>query len=52
MRWKVSRYTHLIPLRDEQALLYNGASGAIAGVMGAYFLLYRHARVMTLIPLA
>jgi membrane associated rhomboid family serine protease len=28
-----------------------GASGAIAGVMGAYFLLYRHARVMTLIPL-
>ena len=30
MRWKVSRYTHLIPLRDEQGLLYNGASGAIA----------------------
>jgi membrane associated rhomboid family serine protease len=28
-----------------------GASGAIAGVMGAYFLLYRHARVITLIPL-
>jgi len=28
-----------------------GASGAIAGVMGAYFVLYRHARVMTLIPL-
>jgi hypothetical protein len=28
-----------------------GASGAIAGVMGAYFLLYPHARVLTLIPI-
>jgi membrane associated rhomboid family serine protease len=28
-----------------------GASGAIAGVLGAYFLLVRHARVLTLIPL-
>ena len=28
-----------------------GASGAIAGVMGAYLLLYPHARVVTLIPL-
>jgi membrane associated rhomboid family serine protease len=28
-----------------------GASGAIAGVMGAYFLLYPRARVLTLIPL-
>jgi membrane associated rhomboid family serine protease len=28
-----------------------GASGAIAGVLGAYFLLLRHARVLTLIPL-
>lgn len=28
-----------------------GASGAIAGVMGAYFMLFRHARVITLIPL-
>jgi membrane associated rhomboid family serine protease len=27
-----------------------GASGAIAGVMGAYFVLYPHARVVTLIP--
>ncbi len=27
-----------------------GASGAIAGVMGAYFLLYPHARVLTLVP--
>lgn len=28
-----------------------GASGAIAGVMGAYFLLYPHATVLTLIPI-
>ena len=28
-----------------------GASGAIAGVMGAYFLLYPHARVLTFIPI-
>ena len=28
-----------------------GASGAIAGVMGAYFVLYPHARVVTLLPL-
>jgi len=28
-----------------------GASGAIAGVMGAYFLLYPHAKVVTLIPI-
>lgn len=28
-----------------------GASGAIAGVMGAYFLLYPHAKVMAIIPL-
>jgi len=28
-----------------------GASGAIAGVMGAYFLLYPHAKVVTVIPI-
>ena len=28
-----------------------GASGAVAGVMGAYLLLYPHARVMALIPI-
>ena len=28
-----------------------GASGAIAGVMGAYMILYPHARVLTLIPI-
>jgi membrane associated rhomboid family serine protease len=28
-----------------------GASGAIAGVMGAYLLLFPHARVVTIIPI-
>ena len=28
-----------------------GASGAIAGVLGAYFLLYPHSRVLTLVPI-
>lgn len=37
---------------DPQSLLPTiGASGAIAGVMGAYFVLYPHSRVLTLIPL-
>ncbi len=27
-----------------------GASGAVAGVMGAYFLMFRHARILTFIP--
>ena len=28
-----------------------GASGAIAGVMGAYFVMYPHSRIVTLVPL-
>lgn len=28
-----------------------GASGAIAGVLGAYFVLYPHARIVTIVPL-
>jgi membrane associated rhomboid family serine protease len=27
-----------------------GASGAVAGVMGAYFVLYPHSRIVTLLP--
>ncbi|MGI6453638.1 MAG: rhomboid family intramembrane serine protease [Syntrophomonadaceae bacterium] len=27
-----------------------GASGAVAGVMGAYFLMFRHAKVLTFVP--
>ena len=28
-----------------------GASGAVAGVMGAYFVLYPHSRILTLLPI-
>lgn len=28
-----------------------GASGAIAGIMGAYFILYPHAKIITLVPI-
>lgn len=28
-----------------------GASGAIAGIMGAYFILYPHAKIVTLVPI-
>ena len=30
MAWKLSRYTHVLPLPEGRGLLYNGASGAIA----------------------
>jgi membrane associated rhomboid family serine protease len=37
---------------DSQSVLPTiGASGAIAGVMGAYFVLYPQSRVLTLVPL-
>ncbi|MBI1876548.1 MAG: rhomboid family intramembrane serine protease [Acidobacteria bacterium] len=35
----------------ESAIPTIGASGAIAGVMGAYFVLYPHSRILTLIPI-
>lgn len=38
-------------IRPESTIPLIGASGAIAGVLGAYFLLYPRARVLTLIPL-
>ena len=44
--WVTLHYASL-----EDASIPNiGASGAIAGVMGAYFVLYPHSRVLTLIP--
>lgn len=41
---------HLI-LNQQSDVPVIGASGAIAGVMGAYFLLYPHSKVLTLIPI-
>lgn len=41
---------HLV-FNAEATIPIVGASGAIAGVMGAYFLLYPHSRVTTLIPI-
>ncbi len=35
----------------DSAIPMVGASGAIAGVMGAYFVLYPHSRIVTLVPL-
>ena len=40
-----------IMMEPQSMLPTIGASGAIAGVMGAYFVLYPHSRVLTLIPL-
>lgn len=42
--------THLVTNADS-LMPTIGASGAIAGVMGAYLLLYPHAKVLTLIPI-
>ena len=40
-----------VAIGPESTLPTIGASGAIAGVMGAYFVLYPHSRVLTVIPL-
>jgi membrane associated rhomboid family serine protease len=40
-----------IAMDPESTLPTIGASGAIAGVMGAYFVLYPQSRVLTLVPL-
>ena len=40
-----------IVMNPQSALPTIGASGAIAGVMGAYFILYPQSRVLTLIPI-
>src|SRR5436189_3144288 len=40
-----------VAIDPESTLPTIGASGAIAGIMGAYFVLYPRSRVLTLIPL-
>lgn len=45
----VSGLSHFIINPDSMTPVI-GASGAIAGVMGAYFLLYPYSRILTLIP--
>jgi membrane associated rhomboid family serine protease len=42
-------FTHLF-VNPTSTIPVVGASGAVAGVMGAYFLMFRHARVLTLVP--
>jgi len=46
----IAGMAHLISNSDSPVPTI-GASGAIAGVMGAYLVLYPHARVLTVIPL-
>src|SRR6266568_80409 len=46
----VAAFTHIL-LNLGSNIPSVGASGAIAGVMGAYFVLYPRARVLTLVPL-
>ena len=38
-------------MRPDSVVPMVGASGAIAGVMGAYFVLYPHSRIVTLVPI-
>jgi membrane associated rhomboid family serine protease len=40
-----------VAVNPESTLPTIGASGAIAGVMGAYFVLYPHSRIVALLPL-
>jgi len=45
-----SGFSHLV-INWDSRIPTIGASGAIAGVMGAYFLLYPHSRILTFIPI-
>ena len=46
----VAALTQALP-HPESRITMVGASGAVSGVLGAYLLLYPHARVLTVIPL-
>ena len=45
----IAAFAHFIiyPYSDVPVV---GASGAVAGIMGAYFIMFRHAKVLTFIP--
>lgn len=45
----VAGFTHYL-INPQSTVPVVGASGAVAGVMGAYFLMFRDARVLTYIP--
>ena len=40
-----------VAVKPDSTIPMIGASGAIAGVLGAYLILYPHARVLTLVPI-
>lgn len=42
-------FTHYF-INPASAVPVVGASGAVAGIMGAYFLMFKHARVLTFVP--
>jgi membrane associated rhomboid family serine protease len=46
----VAAYAQVLPDPDSQTPLV-GASGAIAGCLGAYLVMFPHARVLTLVPI-
>ena len=46
----VASYTHVLTEPSSQIPLV-GASGAIAGTLGAYLVMFPHARVLTLVPI-
>jgi len=45
----VAGYTHYL-INPNSTVPVVGASGAVAGIMGAYFLMFRHARILTFVP--
>lgn len=45
----IAGYTHVL-FNMQSSLPTIGASGAVAGIMGAYFVLYPHAKIITLVP--
>lgn len=42
-------YTHYL-INPHSTIPVVGASGAVAGIMGAYFLMFKHAKILTYVP--